>query len=339
MAKKNVVSAVMTSLQNEGLRGTAEKIWRKASGAPPRVPEKLSMVVIEVTTYCNLKCSGCVRTIMTKDDEWSNQHMSVADYRKVVDAMPPAKLFIPQGIGESTMHPEIVDLIRIAKESKKFDRIEINTNGLVRPAEFYGKLFEAGLSDLTVSVDTLDETLIEKLRAETDIPKLEERLGEFSRHFPGKIGVRVTVSKGNVNRLDDLFGRISSLGRFSVWLQPFFDMGFGEGVLSHAEAETLNERLPRWTKDYPNLKITLEPFIPSTDICPSPWTSPAVTVDGQVKPCCLIMHQEQISFGNVLKVPFKEIWSSDEVEKFRKSFVKKSPDCCARCPYYTFRSP
>ena len=337
MPNKNLVSTVLTSLDQHGVRKTAGKVMQHVFGKKLRVPDKLNMVVVEITTYCNLKCSGCVRTIMTNEDTWSNKHMAVEDFRKVVDALPPAALFVPQGIGESTMHPKITELIGIAKKSGKFDRIEINTNALVRAVDFYATLFDAGLSDLTVSVDTLDEKLIDKLRAETDIPKLEARLTEFAERFPNRIGVRVTVSKGNVLRLPELFKRLSSLGRFNVWLQPFFDMGYGAGVLDRAEAQSLNDNAALWALDYPNLKITREPFDPSTEVCTSPWTSPAITVDGQLKPCCMILHQEKINFGNVFKVPFKDLWGNEEIKQFRESFVKKSPDCCARCPYYAFR--
>lgn len=102
--------------------------------------------------------------------------MPVERFRRIVNSLSQAELFIPQGIGESTMHPQIVELIRIASQSKKFDRIEINTNALVRTADFYSELFDAGLSSLTVSVDSLDSRLIESVRAGTDISKLETRL-------------------------------------------------------------------------------------------------------------------------------------------------------------------
>ena len=337
MANKNIVATVIQSLERRGLVDAVVKVWGRLSGNRFTVPRKLSMLVVEITTYCNLECSGCVRTIMTDEGSWSNKHMSVGDFRKVIDAAPPAKLFTPQGIGEPTMHPDIIELIEIAKRSGKFDRIEINSNALVRPVEFYGLLFEAGLDDISVSVDTLSGELIEKLRAKTDIPKLEARLKEFSDRYPNKFGVRVTVSKGNLASLPELLGRINGLGSFKIWLQPFFDMGYGAGVLDEAEAQTLAIAAVGWNRDFPNLSIIPEPFIPSKEVCPSPWTSPAVTVEGELKPCCcMILHQEK-NFGNVIPVPFKDLWSGEDVEKFRESFIGKSPACCARCPYYAAR--
>lgn len=336
MGTKNIASRLIASIEKSGLSETAAKVWRKLSGNRYSVPDKLSMVVFEITTYCNLECSGCVRTVKTDEGTWTNKHIGVVDYRKVIGGLPPAKLFIPQGVGEPTMHPQILEIIAIAKESGKFDRIEINSNGLARSIDFYAELFDGGLDDLTISVDTLDGTLIEKLRAKTDIPRLETRLQEFSERFPNRVGIRVTVSKGNISELPALFRRLDTLGRFKVFLQPFFDMGFEAGVLDLREAESLSDKVPGWEKEFPNLKIKPEPFERSKEICQSPWTSPAFTVNGDVKPCCIVLHEE-VNFGNALQAPFQDIWRSEDVERFRRSFVEKSPDCCRRCPYYAER--
>ena len=102
----------MSHTGGNNLADKAKQVLRRIRARKPQVPDILNMVVVEVTTYCNLKCSGCVRTIMTDEDEWSNKHMPVEDFRKVVDALPAAKLFVPQGIGESTMHPKIVEIGR-----------------------------------------------------------------------------------------------------------------------------------------------------------------------------------------------------------------------------------
>jgi len=338
MSGTSLVKSIVKNVKSHGVAGTARKALRRLAGEKFAIPAKLSMVVVEITTYCNLKCAGCVRTIMDEQKAWSNDHMPVERFRRIVDSLSPAELFIPQGIGESTMHPQIVELIRIASQSKKFDCIEINTNALVRTADFYGELFDAGLNNLTVSVDSLDPGLIERVRAGTDISKLETRLREFAERFPDRIGIRVTVSKWNMKHLPELFRRLDALGRFSVWLQPFFDMGNGGGVLQGEEAKSMEATLAKPSNDYPNLKITVEPFLPSKDICRSPWKSPAITVDGHLKPCCMILHQEDIQFGDVFAVPFEELWHSPEVEEFREQFVLRSPACCARCPYYAERN-
>ena len=337
MSATTVVRKAFEVAKTEGLTALAKKVAARFRDDHFAVPVKLDMVVVEVTTYCNLKCAGCVRTIMSDEDQWENRHVDIEDFRKMVNDLPPARSFIPQGIGEPTMHPRILELLEIASAANKFDRIEINTNALVRSADFYGDLFSAGLTHLTVSVDSLDENVIEIVRSGTEISKLEKRLAEFSEHFPGKIGIRVTVSKWNIDRLPAMLQTLNGIGSFDVWLQPFFDMGNGGGVLDELEADALVGGLDKMVKPFQNLNVVAEPFKPSESVCMSPWRSPAIRVDGQVKPCCMIFYQEKIEFGNAFTGSFGELWNSVKMTKFRDEFVKKSPDCCARCPYYKQR--
>jgi MoaA/NifB/PqqE/SkfB family radical SAM enzyme len=324
-------------LQTDGVISVIRTVSQRFIHGGYKVPLKLDMVVVEVTTYCGLKCVGCVRSIMLEAGEWDNRHIDVENFRRLVDNLPPAALFIPQGIGEPTMHPNILDLIKIAKNAKKFDRIEINTNALVRSTEFYSQLFDAGLDALTVSVDSLDNGIINIVRCGTELPKLEQRLREFAKSFPDKIGVRVTVSKWNLHSLPELLEKLNELGRFHVWLQPFFNMGNGEGVLDSDQALDLMAELSQLQSRFSDITITQEPMTPSESICTSPWRSPAIRVDGAVKPCCMIFYQEPIEFGNAFEEPFQKIWLSPKIEEFRRSFLKKSPKCCSRCPYFTPR--
>lgn len=338
MSGTGIAKSIVRKIRSWRAVRTVRMAWQRIVGDKFETPEKLSMVVVEVTTYCNLKCAGCVRTIMDERNTWHNVHMQVENFRRIVDSLPPAELFIPQGIGESTMHPNIVELMRVATQAKKFDRIEINTNGLVRSVDFYGELFDAGLSSLTVSVDTLDVGLIERVRSGTDVAKLEMRLREFAERFPDRMGIRVTVSKWNMGQLAELLQRLDRLGRFNVFLQPFFDMGNSDGVLSADEAQHLESTMAEQSGEYLNLTIHVEPFFRSKDICRAPWRSPAITVDGYLKPCCMVLHQEALHFGDVLAVPFSELWHSPAVREFRSQFIQRSPSCCAQCPYYSMRA-
>jgi radical SAM protein with 4Fe4S-binding SPASM domain len=324
-------------LRTEGLRSFIRKTNKHLFQNDYTVPSKLDMVIVEITSYCNLKCAGCVRTVLDSGGEWKNQHITVEKFRQLIDELSPAGLLVPQGIGEPTMHPQIVELIKIASDSRKFDQIEINTNGLVRTVEFYKQLFDAGLNDLTVSVDSLTEGIIDLVREGTEVSKLELRLREFSKLFPGKIGVRITVSKWNIEELHSLLNKLNEIGEFKVWIHPFFDMGNGEGVLSLEKRNNLSTEINQFRRQFPRLKIKITQMEPSKDICISPWRHAVVRVDGKLKPCCNIMYEE-IDLGNVFEDgSFQEVWRSEHMESFRQDFMKKSPSCCEHCPFYIYR--
>lgn len=329
---------IKNSVCTYGLGPTLRKAYQYAINRAFSPRTTLQMVVIEVTTWCVLRCQGCVRSVMVKDSHWDDRHMSVEDFKKIIDMLPPAEQLIPQGIGEPTMNPHLDAMIKIASQSKKFSRIEINTNGIVKPVQYYGLLFEAGLTALTISVDSLDSKIIERLRPGTDVEKLKNFISAILKEYPTRIGIRITVGKMNIDHLPTLLHELNNLGRLNVWLQPFFDMGCSDGVLSPEQCNRFVKEFPRSFSQFPNLSITMEQFVPSSQICTAPWKSPAITVDGFLKPCCLIMHQEQVHFGNVLETnSFDLLWNADSVKKCRTDFLVKSPLWCRRCPFYYVR--
>ena len=339
MFRFQLIRNAMYVLRTEGVGSFIRKTNKRLFHGGYKIPSKLDMVIVEITTYCNLKCAGCVRTVLAESEKWENQHITVEKFRQLIDDLPPAELLVPQGIGEPTMHPQIVELIKIASDSGKFDQIEINTNGLVRTVEFYKQLFDAGLNDLTVSVDSLSEGVIDSVRGGTEVSKLEQRLREFAMLFPGKIGVRITVSKWNFEELPNLLKKLNDIGQFKIWIHPFFDMGNEEGVLNADKKNDLMVKIGQFRRQFSRLKIKVTQMEPSKDICMSPWRHAVIRVDGKIMPCCNIMYEE-IDLGNVFEEgSFQKVWRSVRMENFRQDFLKKSPSCCKHCPFYTYRKP
>jgi radical SAM protein with 4Fe4S-binding SPASM domain len=338
MIRSQLIRNALYVLKTEGVGSFIYKIYKHFFHGGYKVQSKLEMVVLEVTTYCNLKCPGCVRTVLHKNGEWKNQHITLEKFSQIIDELPPAGVLVPQGIGEPTMHPQIIELIKIASDSRKFDQIEINTNALARPVEFYKQLFDAGLNELTVSVDTLNESVIDSVREGTDLSKLEQRLKEFAMIFPGRIGVRITVSRWNYEDLPDLLKKLNDIGQFKIWIHPFFNMGKSEGILSYDKKKNLAVEVNEFRRRLTRLKITLYQMEPSENICLSPWRHVVIRLDGQLMPCCNIMY-DTINLGNVFKDSFQKVWRSTQMERFRQDFLKRSPSCCKNCPFYVFRNP
>lgn len=56
---------------------------------PGQPPERLRRVTVEVTTWCNLECPGCLRTQGFAAGSWHNRHMSVETFAQVVDICRP----------------------------------------------------------------------------------------------------------------------------------------------------------------------------------------------------------------------------------------------------------
>ena len=160
---------------------------------------------IEVTTQCNLKCEGCSRTVGINAQNWKNQHMPVEIFRRAVENTRLAQAIILQGIGEPTLHPQLPELISIAAEAKKFHTIAFYTNALARSIEYYDELKRRGHNLVTVSVDSLNQSVADLCRAGTDVKKLLQRLCELYYTHAPNMNISLVLSRKN---LFDSFGKL-----------------------------------------------------------------------------------------------------------------------------------
>lgn len=88
---------------------------------------------IEITSRCNLKCSYCVHKTMPRpkqDMDYETFEKSLRLARKFVEAGTQHELNLA-GIGESTMHPDFVDWVKLARAAVGWNtHLVLSTNGV-----------------------------------------------------------------------------------------------------------------------------------------------------------------------------------------------------------------
>jgi 7,8-dihydro-6-hydroxymethylpterin dimethyltransferase len=110
----------------------------ESCGLCPEHGQHTCLPVIEITSSCDLNCQICLK-------QWKNQQeMSVQEFSGVLDTLLVCEGFVPVinlSGGEPTMHPQIIDMVEIAKR-KGVMQTSISTNGLrlLRDADFRHKL-------------------------------------------------------------------------------------------------------------------------------------------------------------------------------------------------------
>ncbi len=292
----------------------------------------LGGVNIEITTFCNLQCAGCSRSVMNNHGQWENRHMKVGDFKGIVEALPPAGTLMPFGIGEPTFHPDLPEMIRIAYSTRKFNTIALTTNALLHDTDYYRTLFNAGLSNVTISVDSLDSILANRLRMGTDVNRLKERIRVLANDFNGKVETRTVVGRENVATIPALLQELNSVGPLKVNLQPYDDLGNPDGCLTVEENAWFANRIPAIAEPFHNLQVVPSHFIRSGEVCVKPWREPYITVDGYVTPCCRVTDPNICNFGNALSTPYSEVWLGPEVKQWRQEFLSESAPFCVGCP-------
>jgi molybdenum cofactor biosynthesis enzyme MoaA len=164
-------------------------------------------VQIELTTVCNFSCFYCAGRDMAQ------RHMDMAVFSQILDRLPAGGgvTVSLQGEGEPTLHPqfwEMVDAVR----AQGHHTYTITNGTRVDVAQF-----DAGLSSVGVSIDTLDPQEAERI-GRFNLPKV---LANFEALFKVMGPQRVTVHTVQYGQpIDPLRAYLQSLGVRRHIVQP-----------------------------------------------------------------------------------------------------------------------
>ena len=129
-------------------------------------------VNLEVTKRCNAKCDFC--------DYWKTKNENaIEDYGPIVKKIDPFMITVTGG--EPLLRPNLPEIIRGLTRDVPISYIAMITNGSLLTLKKAKELHEAGLDQITISIDFLDERH-DKSRG---IPGLWKHLTELIPQLPG----------------------------------------------------------------------------------------------------------------------------------------------------------
>ena len=302
---------------------------------PFQLPERLTRLQIEVTTGCNLKCPGCQRTIGLEEGTWRNQHMKVETFRTVLANCPPSDVLVLQGIGEPTLHPDLPELLQIAKANGRFKLLSFNTNALVREPRFYKEMRQFGLAHVSVSVDGLTQEIADRTRTGTDVDQLRSNLSEIVVSGLG-LTVSIVLSRWNLMGFAGLLGELAGLGVRVIEVQPligYVDSGI-EAMLDAADINYAIRVVEAARRDNPQLHIMLAPAMtPNGAKCRRPLHAGYITVKGLITPCCVTNDVDLFGKTSLVTQNFATAWNQDSVAKWMQTFFDGEPEICRNCSF------
>lgn len=293
---------------------------------------KLQKLTIEITTQCNLKCAGCPRTMGIANDTWIDEHMDLAQFRRILDGWVPTGFVTLHGIGEPTLHPEFVELVAMARQSGKFQKMKVTSNGITRSPEYYAEAVKAGLDEFWISVDSFDPVIANRMRAGTKVEKLKNNIGAcLEKGLP--LHISMVVSAVNYHEIPQTLAELKRLGAPPVHMQEFQDYGEPYGLMSNEQRFEFMQLLKANMASFQGLPIKLPNFTqPKGDICIAPWFRPAISVQGYLTPCCTTFDPSQFGFTNVAEMSFAKAWEQPGVLNWIKEYLQNNTPICGGCP-------
>ena len=298
----------------------------------PSHPEPLR-VEIEPTNICNAKCDFCPRWNMGRkqgyldvenlvefldrleeyrDGMWLNQHSE--NHHRF-----PRLVFA--GIGEPTLHPRIVDIVREGS-SRDFET-EVVTNGSRLSADLAKQLATAGLTNLAISLHSLDPEIhyaLMKLRLEDILPRVKETLKVLDDTDVGVELWRVSSADGSSQSKKSEDER-----RYKEFLSEYRKKIV---VLGPTPAWNRGGQLPHqyWNKVHDTNEVWCEKL----------YFTLNVAYDGTALMCCCDYSQITAPLGNAWEESIETLQKRRE-KKFEAPLTEDICKACRRPPDATYR--
>jgi radical SAM protein with 4Fe4S-binding SPASM domain len=335
------------------LRNKAQSLW------PAQTPRK---VWVELTSKCPVDCIFCSRRTL----RGAGEHMPYDLFESLVGQISDPRIFCLNYSGESTVYPEIVPAIRLARATGAL--VELVSALASVPESMLGDLSESGLTRLTVSIHAVDASKYAEIYRYGSFETLRRRLGRFlelcrsSRNAP-YVDIAFVAMDRNLAELPALTAFAESLGLRNISVFPVIrrdeiPIQFpGEltpaGTHRREFQARLRSSIDQTRAAFPEVSLTVcDPSFTAGDPClgevpgpfpgllpadgriysceQNPWETAHVLSNGDVVACEVL---DKIPLGNLARQPLAEIWHGEAYQHFRERYRRGIVPECRSCPW------
>lgn len=328
----------------------------------PVVPDLPREIQIEVTGACNLRCRMCLVRYRPPLHRVSGS-MTLATFKRIVDALPALSRVTLQGLGEPLLAPDLFAMIEHA--ASRGVAMGFNTNATLLHRGASERLVDAGLAWLCASIDGATAKTYESIRDGASFEQVTRNVAELARvkrargaHRPD-LSIVFVAMRRNVAELPAMVRLAKDWGLPALRVQnlshsfddapsPEYDeiRSFtGAEVLFQGPDRTAEEAFSEARGLAMELGVSLRlpalreapprPRAPGEAGCDWPWRSSYVKRDGKTQPCCMLMGEDRAILGDAAAIPFEDVWRGPSYRSFREALVSdEPPGVCGGCSMY-----
>ena len=316
-----MVNKIQAALRLVSAHNRAYKHWVKQFIELPRLPFQY---VIEPTNYCNMKCLKCPHG---HGFDREKGYMDIDLYKNVLDQIADSaiNLYFMFG-GESFLHKQLFEMIRLAKE-KGIPRTFLATNGTLLKEKF-DELFASGLDNLVISFDGDNKETNQKL----------QKGGDFDKMLDGTLSLLRQKQKRRVAKPFISVKVIISLKEQKSEIRPEFSKNFDGLPVNrlYTEVLTLQGKYAKNLLDDERFDSLLKEVIQKKNKndyfpCFNIFHELVIAWDGTVIGCCRDLEGINV-LGNVKEKTVSKIWNDEAFKDLRNRLIEgKYSGPCSLC--------
>jgi len=293
----------------------------------PRIWGLPYAIAFEPTTTCNLKCPECPSGLRKFTRPTGNADFSL--FENTIKQNHKHAFYLTLYFqGEPLINRDFYKMVRAAKQKKFY--VSTSSNAHFFTKENAIKTVESGLDKLIISLDGLTQKTYSKYRIEGTLQKVLDGIDNLVkakndlRSATPNIIIQFLVFSHNEHEIKLVKKLKKQLGVDAVKIKSaqFYNP-------DNSELIPQDENLTRYRKNKSGSFAIKNKIV---NRCWRLWSSPVITQDGQVLPCCFDKDAEH-SLGKLNGDSFTNIWNDNDYSDFRKQvFTDRSKiDICRNC--------
>jgi MoaA/NifB/PqqE/SkfB family radical SAM enzyme len=321
---------------------------------------------IELTSCCPFDCIFCSRSLL----RGKGMHMTFELFRSIIAELHKPEIIRLNYSGESAHYPQLVQACELAASTGA--RVELVTALATLPESKLIELARSGLSQLTVSLHTLDATQYAEIYRFGTLTALTSRI-ETLLKLRREAGIKMEIDfafvamQRNLHQLQRIVVYALSLGIRKVSVHPVIRRDpiaekFGEeledGKLRPTFLAQLTQTINTVRQLYQGVMVDLS--TPELSACPplstnptpypaplppgafifacdqDPWKTIHILADGKVVSCEV---RDQLVLGNLNEHTLRQVWHSENYRTFRQDYLEARDTNCRNCAYKVAHFP
>lgn len=272
-------------------------------------------VGLELASACNLKCVMCPVPTTSR----AATLMDDALFRRVSDEIGRERGFVllPQGFGESMLHPRWASLLLHARQ-RGVRPIIFLTNGMLLNERNVERLLSVDLDALVVSIDGVNPETYASVRVGGDLAVVEENVRRFLERRGAAARPRVVL---RIIRMKETEAEIAAF--FERW-RPLLALG---------DEIRINE-FNDWAGKVEDRSTEAAALPAQRPACRMLWSNLSIHADGKVSACCHDSEDELIVGDLSRGQTLREIWNGEALARLRRIHREGSIDevpICKAC--------
>jgi radical SAM protein with 4Fe4S-binding SPASM domain len=270
-------------------------------------------IAVELTNFCNLRCVMCPVPNLKRKRGFMDERA----FKKIVQDLLKESgfVFLPQGFGESFLHPQWTQLVKFAR-SGQIKPIAVLTNGMLLSGDKAVDVAE-NADIVIVTLDGSTAETYESVRVNSSFEIVTRNVKNLLR-MRGNLDLPHCVIR--IIRMQDTETEIEAF-------RMYWSNEIGEGDIIQV-SECID-----WAGSIRYRGVNKDRDQTKRHPCRMLWKNLTVYHDGRVSPCCYDAEGE-LTVGSILNQGLREIWngpSLTDVRELHLSYQFEKIPLCSRC--------